>query len=118
MIYQALPVEDALRLAQAKPWAYIKNMSSMHLGENPVSLDLTQVLDARFFDGQQEIRLLREEGTLHAYAFTKEADDDCIDSTGTPLPGFGSSFTKHSYIRYDDDGQAYIAAVCLAGWRE
>ena len=119
MIYKELTLDEGLKLAAESPYAYIKNMSSMHLGKNaPALIDTDQLLEGRFFDTDREIRLIREAGELKAFSFTAEEHDDFIPTEGKPLDGFGSSFKKRSYISYDDDGQAYVSAVCLAGWEE
>lgn len=120
MLSQKLQLDTALAEAKALPFAYLKHFSSLTLGKNdPSALNREELLEARFFSEDCEIRILREENGLQAYAFCKETSDMPIlveSGISDKCSGLGTKVKKWHYLSEDADGQCYVSAVCLCGW--
>lgn len=118
---ELLPVPEALRRGQAQPWALVRTFSRVTLGETPEdvsALPLDELLEARFFNEEEEIRLFRRDGVLEGASLRREADDRVLeDRYGIENPALGGQITVCRVLACDDDGQTYIAATMLSGWR-
>lgn len=116
-----LTVEQALAQGMALPYALIREMSRVTLGPTPKEPPaLDELLDARFFDGTQEIRLFHRDGGLQGACLTKEEGDACIDRPYKPEnQNLGNRVVVRDFLDFDrEDGQCYIKTSCLAGWSE
>lgn len=106
-------LERGLRL----PYALIRCQSRMTLGRTPQSVDLTQVLEARFFDADNEIRLFRGDGELRAAQLRGESGDLCIrEQIPIENPRLGAEIAVCRHLDADEDGQTYIKTTRLCGW--
>ncbi len=115
-----LTAEQALAQGMRLPFALIRQLSQVTLGPVPAQPpELAQLIEARFFDGQQEIRLFRHHGTLQGVCMTPEAGDRWIERT---LPvenrALGEKITVRYLLRFDEDGQCEIGTFCLIDWTE
>ena len=115
MKLERMNFDAALELAKRLPFAYITELSQFHFGATPETLEPAEWAEAHFFDGTRELRFLPEEDALVPTLLTEESDDRFVDE----IPGFMASDKSldrksiliRKYIRTDEDGQAYIAAV-------
>lgn len=114
-----LTLEAALLQAQTMPFAYMASFSSVTIGRTPGQPDLSEVLEARFFGPDGEIRIYRDGEALRATAYMDRPEDIYMDCTSETIsPRFGKSITKRRYVEFDEDGQAKIAATRLLDWKE
>lgn len=112
-----LTVEEALQRGQKLPWAWIRSISSVSLGLKPETVDLNELLEARFFGPEEEIRIFRNGGALRAAALSAEAADKTIKRRfDIENPMFGSSITVRYTLEADEDGQMNRICTCLIGW--
>ena len=104
---------------RAMPFALIRSLSCVTLGKTPLEIEPEELLEARFFDETHEIRLFWREGTLCAARLSELPGDKVIrEDYDLEHPQFGGSITVCRYLDADEDGQTYVSAVRLAGWRE
>jgi len=88
------------------------------MGPTPKAVDLEELIEARFFNETEEIRLFQGEDGLQAVRLSAEAGDIWLEETRQLMnPVFGSSITLSRNVGFDEDGQAYVAAVRLIGWK-
>lgn len=116
---EKLDVQEALRRGSALPYGWICTLSGVSLGPVPEALPLEELIEARLFGPVEEVRLFRREGELQAAALTEEPGDQVLAET-YPIQNralFGSELTVHQILDADEDGQCYVAAVRLAGWK-
>ena len=115
---EVLDMHEALRRGKTLPFAWLCTLSKVTLGAVPSQIPLDELVEARLFDGQQEIRLFWQEGKLSAVALTVEPNDIVIKNTyaieNSKL--FGEKLTIWKVLGTDEDGQSYVAATLLAGW--
>ena len=79
---------------------------------------LDELLEARFFDEKQEVRLFRREGVLCAARLVCEEGDSWIDKTyEVENKDLGEQVTVRHFLAFDEDGQCYISTSCLTGWK-
>ncbi len=116
---EKLDVQEALRRGSTLPYGWICNLSGVSLGPVPEELPLEELVEARLFGPTEEVRLFRREGTLQAAALTEEPEDRVLAETYSIQNKalFGTELTVHQILDADEDGQCYVAAVRLAGWR-
>lgn len=116
-IDRSLSVQEALQLGAALPWALVRSLSQVTLGPTPVAVDADELLEARFFSADEEIRLFRSEGQLLAVHLTAEPDDNTIVQVHRiENTAFGSSLTVNCTLQPDEDGQMNITYTRLTGW--
>ena len=66
---EALAVNEALAGGMPLPYALVRSLSQVSLGPTPGEPPmLDELLETRFFDEKQEVRLFRREGVLCAAA--------------------------------------------------
>ena len=116
---EAMQVQDALKLGLSLPYEYVRRISSVTLGPGTGREEnLNTLLEARYFDETEEIRIFLQQGEWKAVCLSKEPEDNPIQEVY--LLGnqkFGSQITVNRFLSADEDGQAYITATCLAGWK-
>lgn len=118
MIQESLEVDKALSRGIEKPYAFLRFMSEVKLGPTPQQVDTEELLEARFFSEEEEIRLFRRDGRLEAALFYTEPFDWPITETyEIANPKFGRELTVCHHLDADEDGQTYVAATCLSGWK-
>ena len=59
-----LQVDQALEQGLSLPYAMIRSYSQVVLGNTPQAVDEEELIEARFFDAENEIRLFRADGGL------------------------------------------------------
>lgn len=116
---EKLDVQEALGRGSALPYGWICTLSGVSLGPVPAELHLEELVEARLFGPTEEVRLFRREGALQAAALTEEPEDRVLAETYSIQNKalFGTELTVHQILDADEDGQCYVAAVRLAGWR-
>lgn len=113
-----LQLEDAIEQGLQLPYGFAKSYSAVALGKNPLEFDIEELMEVRFFDTQQEIRLFRRDGALQAVRLQCEQEDFVMyQSYLLRDPArFGKKIKVCQLLETDEDGQVYIAATQLAGW--
>ncbi|MCD7886940.1 MAG: hypothetical protein LUG44_04905 [Clostridiales bacterium] len=119
MKIEKLSPSEALERGRALPFALVRCYSSVTLGKTPADVDTDQLLEARFFDATQEVRLFRQAGGLRAVACEQEAGDDFLEERYklANQDRFGETLTVRYDLSADEDGQTYVASTRLAGWQ-
>lgn len=112
-----LSVQAALEQGAALPFALLRTWEQVHLGLTPATLpDVTELVEARFFDEQREIRLFRRDRALCAASLTGEPGDRTLEETYELEPSFGKTLTFCRLLEQDEDGQTFFAATRLSRW--
>lgn len=111
-------IEGVKEAAHDYKYALLYYYSDVQLGEAkdlaPVNWD--ECLEARFFDGEKELRFFRE-GDVFSASFVS-GDGESIESEFSLDTRFQTQWNKvkvRQFLEYDADGQAFIAATMLAG---
>lgn len=115
---EPMDVREALGRGKALPYALVRSLSSVALGPAPETVDLDELIEARFF-GEEEVRLFRDGADLRAVCLTQEEGDVVIDRCCALAnrSAFGGAITVRQVLEFDGDGQAFIACTRLTGWR-
>ena len=115
---ERLSVEAALREGAELPWAYVRSLSGFSLGAVPEELPpREELLELRFFSPAEEVRLFHDGEELRALRLTDSPEGDFEDRGYELRGGFGETLTVRRYLDYDEDGQLFVAAVRLCGWK-
>ena len=110
MRQETISLQAALEAGQKLPFAWVRSLSQVALGRTPLAADLEELLEARFFSRDREIRLFPGEDGLRAVALTGEPEDHVMEEEyQIENPRFGRSITVTRVLDWDEDGQAYIA---------
>lgn len=118
MKVKALSVEDAIRIGRSLPYALIRSLSSVTLGETPAQIDAGELVEARLFSETEEIRLFQQNGVLTAVSLCQEPGDNYWEKTyRVENPEFGKQVTLRHTLDVDEDGQTYISVTRFAGWK-
>ena len=119
MKQEMMSLQAAIEAGQKLPFGWVRSLSQVALGRMPLAVDLEELLEARFFSRDREIRIFPGEDGLSAVALTGEPEDHVMEEE-YPIenPRFGQSVTLARVLDWDEDGQAYIAATRLSGWKE
>lgn len=115
-----LDVQEALCRGKALPYALVHHLSGVTLGPAPETLELDELIEARFFGEQQEVRLFRDETGLRAVCLTREEGDVTIQKRYklANKSRFGELLTIEQVLDFDkEDGQAFISCTRLTGWK-
>lgn len=107
-------VEEGMQL----PYAYVRSLSAVTLGNVQPLPPVEEILEARFFSREKEIRLTDDGNGLYALEITDGENPAYIDWVCRPMAGFGKRIEKRCYLRYDEDGQASIVCTRLLDWEE
>lgn len=119
MKQETIDIQAALGGGQKLPFAWVRSLSQVALGRTPLAADLEELLEARFFSRDREIRALPRGGRPACRGPTGEPEDHVReDEYQIEIPRFGRSTTVTRVLDWDEDGQAYIAATRLSGWKE
>ena len=78
---------------------------------------MDELLEARFFSKQQEIRIFLSEDGLKAVRLEEETADSILEEEIAVNSGFGSSYTVHYLLQADEDGQINRTVARLASWK-
>ena len=116
---EALEAGQALSRGRTSPYALIRSLSQVILGPVPAEIDLSELIEVRFFGPEEEIRIFQGESGLQAARLWESGEDTVIQRTydlaNTSL--FGKSVMIHQFLSFDEDGQAYVSCTRLAGWK-
>lgn len=117
---EQLTPEQALAEGAQMPYAYLRSLSGLFLGRTGPSVPpAEELLEARFFNGQCELRLFRDDAGLRAARLSLEEKDETLArKVSLANPRFGSSAEVCRVLDYDEDGQIYCKAALLTGWKE
>lgn len=114
---EVLPLPQAWEMGMRLPWVYLRSLSRVYLGKTPERLTMDELLEARFFSEQQEIRIFLSEDGLKAVRLEEETADRFLEKEIAVNSGFGSSYTVHYLLQADEDGQTNRTVARLAGWK-
>lgn len=116
---ESLSPDAALERGRALPYALLRTFSAVSLGPTPETLPaLEELLEARFFSRDEEIRVFRDGGTLRAVALREASGTVTLESAyEIDNASFGRSLTVRETLGFDDDGQAYVVMSRLSGWK-
>ena len=118
MKYENLELQEGLEKGLKMPYAFISSLSFVKLGYTPENVDLSELIEARFFNDKEEIRIFSNEGILNAVYLKEDAEDRNISKVYILKD---SSFGKEITVKYDldidGDGQTYIYSTRLYGWK-
>lgn len=119
MKYEQIQVHEALTAGCALPYALLRFLSRVTLGCTPPQVPEDELLEARFFSSEQEIRVFPGEDGMQAVRLSAEPTDRVLEETyQIENRQFGGSLTVARVLDWDEDGQAYVAATRLTGWKE
>lgn len=114
---EIITVQEALDQGTALPWALVRTLSAVSLGPSPAQIDQDELIEARFFGPEAEIRLFRINGQLRATLLSAETDDSVIKRTyKIENPTFGRSVTVSYTLKADEDGQVNLTSTRLTRW--
>ena len=114
---ESITVREALDRGAALPWVLVRGLSAVSLGPSPARIDPDDLLEARFFDGEQEIRVFRTDGQLRAVQLRGEPGDSVIERVyAVENPKLGRSVTVSYTLEADEDGQVNLTSTRLTGW--
>ena len=115
---EKLDVSAAIELGQRLPYAMVRSLSSMFLGQTPAVILPEELEEARFFSEKEEIRVFHSERGLSAVLVTEEEGDVVLQSwERVENPTFGKELRITRLLERDEDGQAYVADMRLSGWK-
>lgn len=120
MIIRELEPAEAIEFGRTMPYALIRTLSEVSLGHTPPELPSPEeILEARFFSADAEVRIVLNGETLCAALLSEEPGAETVDRTLTlQNPQFGKSVSLRHLIRYDEDGQASLSSGRLYDWKE
>lgn len=116
MIMNKISLEQAVAEGMQMPFAYVRSFSAVTLGKTQPLPPMNEILEARFFGPDQEIRLTDDGDGLYGLRIVDGETSDFIDLTDRLLSGFGKTLTKRSYVDFDEDGQGSIVCTRLLDW--
>ena len=112
-------IEQALQQAEKLQFVMVTELSRVVIGKMPMDINWDELIEARFFDHDTEIRIFRENGELRVRSVILQDDMPYIEKQYNKLQGnLGSKISVREYLTFDEDGQAGVSAVCLYDWRE
>lgn len=116
---ETLTVSEALTFGMTLPYALIRSLSRVSLGPTPGEPPvLDELLEARFFDEKQEVRLFRRSGALCAVRIACDEDSLWIDKTyEIENKDLGGQVAVRHFLVFDKDGQCSISTSSLTGWK-
>ena len=118
MTFERLTAEEALQRGLMLPFALIRRISSVSLGNTPTQIETEELLDARFFSDTEEVRLFRRDGLLQGAVLKQDADKDYLEKIyRIENPALGREIVVRYELEADEDGQTYVSAARLAGWK-
>lgn len=118
---EPMDVWEALDRGQALPFALVRSLSGVTLGPTPETVDLEELIEARFFSAGEEVRIFQGEVGLQAVCLTDGEGDIALDRPPYKLANklkFGEATIMSKWVLdFDDDGQAFVACTRLTGWK-
>ena len=118
MKYENLELQEGLEKGLKMPYAFISSLSFVSLGYTPENIDLSELIEARFFNDKEEIRIYSNEEILNAVYLKEEAEDKNISKVYVLKDNsFGNEITVKYDLDIDEDGQTYIHSTRLSDWK-
>ena len=118
MTFEKLAAEEAVQRGLTLPFALLRSISSVSLGNTPTQIETEELLDARFFSDTEEVRLFRRDGLLQGVALKQDADKDYLEKIyRIENPALGSEIVVRYELDVDEDGQTYVSTARLVGWK-
>ena len=111
---------SAYQEAKQLPFALIRCLSSLYIGENPGEISTQELEEARFFGPEAEICIFCD-GTSFTAMKTMDSEPEAGDlflDIEESFPGHHKIITRRQYVSYDQDGQAFISAVRMVSCKE
>ena len=115
---ERLTVQEALGRGRALPWAWVRCLSQVTLGPVPADISREELIEARFFSADEEIRMFRICGQLRAVRLCVEPEDNTLERTYQieNKKKFGETITICYTLESDEDGQMSLGTARLTGW--
>lgn len=118
MTFEKLAAEEAVQRGLTLPFALLRSISSVSLGNTPTQIETEELLDARFFSDTEEVRLFRRDGLLQGVVLKQDADKDYLEKIyRIENPALGSEIVVRYELDVDEDGQTYVSTARLVGWK-
>ena len=118
MIFETLTAEDAIQRGLRLPFALLRSVSGISLGNTPDQIEADELLEARFFSDTQEVRLFRQDGQLRGAVLNQDADKNYWEKAyRVENPALGSEIIVRSELEADEDGPTSVSTARLAGWK-
>lgn len=116
---ESLTVQEALERGHTLPWALVRCISEVALGPAPTEICPEELIEARFFSADEEVRMFRSCGQLKAVRLRGEPEDSILERTyRIENQKFGKTITVCYMLEADEDGQMRLGAARLTGWEE
>lgn len=114
---ESMTVQQALERGRALPWALVRCLSQVTLGPTPADVSQEELIEARFFSADEEIRVFRSCGQLQALRLQGEPEDNTLERIWQiENTKFGKTITVCYAMEADEDGQMSLTTARLTGW--
>ncbi|MFI3212733.1 MAG: hypothetical protein R3Y24_05270 [Eubacteriales bacterium] len=118
MIIEKASVEDAILQGKKLPFMFCRNLSAMYLGKTVENIDLSEVLEIRFFGKHKEVRVVNHDKELNAVVIEGEDKDEVvIKAYRIQNKQYGSQIEVACHLGFDEDGQVFVETRRLINWR-
>ena len=115
MAYEVISKEAAVMEGLKKEFSLIYYLSSVYIGSVPKEFEFDgNVIEAHFFDKDEEIRILNLDGEIRAARLSENESDVAIEGMDS-LMGGAYILSYFTHLEADEDGQYGITARRLAG---
>lgn len=115
---ESLTVQEAMERGQDLPWVWVRCLSQVALGPALSDIDREELIEARFFSTEEEIRIFRSCGQLCSVRLCGEPEDNTLERTYqiANKQKFGETITVCYTLEADEDGQVSLGTARLTGW--
>ena len=117
MLIERLTTDNALERGHTLPWALVRCLSTVTLGPVPADICPEELIEARFFSADEEIRVFRSGGQFRAVHLCGEPKDNTLERTyHIENSKFGKTISVCYTLEADEDGQMNLGTTRLTGW--
>ena len=96
-------IEQALQQAEKLQFVMVTELSRVVIGKMPMDINWDELIEARFFDHDTEIRIFRENGELRVRSVILQDDMPYIEKQYNKLQGnLGSEISVREYLTFDE----------------
>jgi len=108
-VNSGITLQEAMEKGRQMPFAAINTYSGYTVGKTADTElpETEEIIEARFFDADSEIRIFTSDSGLQAVEVTDSPDDRTIEAVYSLRDS--AKVAVRRYIGFDDDGQAYIS---------